>query len=101
MKNVIYLCLGLTAVLLLCLFLPKTSNTNAEETSIQITVNDKYTVREFEGQIGIFTNDEAKPIEVFETSVSLLPQSDRELLKNGITVDTPEELQKLIEDFTG
>lgn len=98
MKKIIFLCLGLSAVLLLCLFLPKTNKAFQNESS---TAKNTYTVREFDGQIAIFSDDSEIPVKVFDTSVSALPKSDRELLELGITVETPEELQRIIEDFTG
>lgn len=98
MKKIIFLCLGLSAVLLLCIFLPSRNTATQNES---LTVSDKYTVREYEGQIAVFSDDNEMPVKVFDTSVSALPQYDREQLKLGITVETPEELQKLIEDFTG
>ena len=98
MKKIIFLCLGLSAVLLLCLFLPKTNTTFQNESS---TAQNTYTVREFEGQIAIFADDSEIPVKVFDTSVATLPKSDRELLELGITVENTEELQRIIEDFTG
>ena len=98
MKKIIFLCLGLSAVLLLCLFLPKTNTTFQNESS---TAQNTYTVREFEGQIAIFADDIEIPVKVFDTSVATLPKSDRELLELGITVENTEELQRIIEDFTG
>ncbi len=98
MKKIIFLCLGLFAVVLLCIYLPTKSTAPQNE---NLTVSDKYTVREYEGQIAVFSDDSELPVKVFDTSVANLPQCDRELLELGITVETPEELQKLIEDFTG
>lgn len=101
MKKITCLCLGLTAVLMLCLFLPKKNITGSSAERESLTVFGTYTVREYEGQIAVFSEDSTMPVQVFDTSVSALPKSDRELLEVGITVDTPEELQKIIEDFTG
>lgn len=98
MKKIIFLCLGLSAVLLLCIFLPSRNTAFQNES---LTVSDKYTVREYEGQIAVFSDGSEMPVKVFDTAVSALPKSDRELLELGITVETPEELQKIIEDFTG
>lgn len=98
MKKIILLCLGLFAVVLLCIYLP---TNNIAPQSEELTVSEKYTVREYEGQVAVFSEDSELPVKVFDTSVSALPQCDRELLELGITVETPEELQKLIEDFTG
>ncbi len=101
MKNIIYICIGLSIVLMLCLFLPKVPKENRTINETELTVQDQYTVREFDGQIGIFNGNEKTPIEVFDTSVALLPKSDQELLEQGIIVSTPEELQRIIEDYTG
>lgn len=101
MKNIIYLCVCLSLVLFICLNLPKANTENANNTSAEITVASKYTVKEYNGLIAIFTENESMPIQVFDTSVAQLPKSDRELLKLGIEVSTPDELQKIIEDYTG
>lgn len=101
MKKIFFLCLGLTAVLLLCLYLPKTNLNKTRDNGAPLTVSNTYTVREYEGQIAVFSDDSEMPVKVFDTAVSSLPESDRELLSLGITVETPEELQKIIEDLTG
>ena len=63
-------------------------------------VNDSYTICEYQGKIAIFKGDESVPIEIYDVYVSTLPQHDRLLLEQGITVETPKELQKIIEDYT-
>lgn len=98
MKKIICLCAGLFAVILLCIYLPAGNTATQNE---QPTVSATYTLREYEGQIAVFSDDSEMPVKVFDTAVSALPKSDREQLELGITVKTPEELQKLIEDFTG
>lgn len=101
MKNIIYICVGLSCILLLCLFLPKTSAEKISRSVESLTTSNTYTVKEYEGQVAVFSDDNDMPIKVFETSVSSLPECDRKLLSTGITVDSPEELQRIIEDFTG
>ena len=59
-----------------------------------------YTIKEYDGKIAVYKNDENKPMEVYESYVSLLPEADRQKLQNGITVDNTTELQKIIEDYT-
>lgn len=98
MKKIFFLCIGLLAVILLCIYLPTESISTQNE---ELPVSDKYTLREYEGQVAVFSEGSELPVKVFDTSVSALPQCDREQLKLGITVETPEELQKIIEDFTG
>ncbi len=98
MKKIIFLCVCLFAVVLLCIYTPTKSVAPQKE---ELTISDKYTLREYEGQIAVFSEDSELPVKVYDTCVSDLPQCDRELLELGITVETPEELQKIIEDFTG
>ncbi len=59
-----------------------------------------YTVREIGGRIGIFDADGAL-IRTLNVPVATLPRADREQLAVGITLGSNEELQALIEDFSG
>ena len=61
---------------------------------------DYYTITEYQGKIAVFKNDDTIPIDVYDSYVSVLPQHDRELLKNGIRTESTSELQKIIEDYT-
>ena len=59
-----------------------------------------YTIKEYDGKIAVFRNNDSKPMEVYESYVSLLPEADRQKLQNGITVDNTRDLQEIIEDYT-
>ena len=59
-----------------------------------------YTIKEYDGKIAVYKNGENKPMEVYESYVSLLPEQDRQRLQNGIKVDNTADLQKIIEDYT-
>lgn len=61
----------------------------------------RYTVKEYNGSIGVFYDESEKPTLVYEIPVYTLPPADRELLANGITADSSDELEKIIEDYTG
>lgn len=61
---------------------------------------DYYTITEYQGKIAVFKNDDTIPIDVYDSYVSVLPQHDRELLKNGIRTESTSELQQIIEDYT-
>ena len=63
-------------------------------------VADYFTVKEYNGKVAIYKNDEIKPYVVYDAYVSLLPQQDIDLLKKGIVTDDKEYLQKVIEDYT-
>lgn len=61
---------------------------------------DYYTITEYQGKIAVFKNSDAVPLDVYDSYVSVLPQHDRELLKNGIRTESTSELQRIIEDYT-
>lgn len=59
-----------------------------------------YTVKEYEGKVAIFRDNETEPFNIYNSYVSVLPDSDQKKLKKGITVSSTEELQEIIEDYT-
>ena len=63
--------------------------------------NSYYTVKEYNGHIGVFRNEETEPFEEIQVDVNLFPETDRELLKQGIKAYTQEELNGVIEDYEG
>jgi len=58
-----------------------------------------YTVKEYEGHIGVFHNDDRTPYQEIDVDVSSLPVADRELLKDGIKVSDANKLNSIIEDY--
>ena len=56
-------------------------------------------VREYRGQIGIFSEDDTlvKTINVY---IKTLPETDRILLKEGIRVTSERQLYSIIEDYS-
>lgn len=65
-----------------------------------VFVQDYFTVKEYEGKIAVYKNDEESPYVVYDAYVSLLPEQDAERLKKGIVTDNKEYLQRVIEDYT-
>ena len=63
-------------------------------------MEDYYTLSEYKGKIAVFKNQESVPIDIYDVYITTLPQHDRTLLEKGIHIETPEELQRLIEDYT-
>ena len=57
-------------------------------------------IREHEGQIGIFSSDNVL-INTLNVYIKTLPISDRDLLREGITVTTRKELLEIIQDYSG
>lgn len=67
-----------------------------EENNVE---NEKttYILKEYNGKIGIFENDAL--IYTLDTYVFTLPENDKKLLKDGISVSTKEELYELLEEY--
>ena len=61
---------------------------------------ERWTVRAYEGKIGIFDEAEAL-VEVIEVYTKTLPETDRRLLEEGFEVFSKSELNALIQDYTG
>ena len=59
----------------------------------------KYIMREYEGNVAIFNQDETL-YKIYEVNVALLPEYDQKLLKNGIEIQGEDELRARIEDYT-
>ncbi|HEX3038830.1 MAG TPA: hypothetical protein VHP54_00860 [Caproiciproducens sp.] len=60
---------------------------------------DVYTLKEYEGRIGIFHNDDTQPYQQIDVDVSTFSEEDQRLLKDGIKVFSTEELNRKIEDY--
>ena len=60
---------------------------------------DVYTVKEYEGRIGVFHNDDTTPYQEIDVDVSSLPEADRKLLKDGIKAYSTEKLNSIMEDY--
>lgn len=80
-----------------------TSASASQETSEAYAMTSKapyYTVKAYNGHIGIFLNDSQSLYGEIEVDVESLPEEDQQLLKStGIKVSDTESLQKLIEDY--
>jgi len=73
--------------------------TNTETTTE--TATEKYLkfAKEYEGKIGIFSED-GKLEKTIDVYVKTLPETDRRLLKEGIILFSEDELRSLIEDYS-
>ena len=68
--------------------------------SKEITVKTHYIVKEFEGAIRVFADGNDAPIRALNIRIENLRQSDREKFKEGINLDTLEDVIQLEEDFS-
>lgn len=99
LRNLIFASVSVLFFVILC-FSYMESKENKIKENPYISPVEYYKVAEYQGKIAVFKNEENIPIEVYESYISVLPQHDRELLKDGIKVTSTEELQKVIEDYT-
>lgn len=68
-----------------------TENASVEE--------DKYILKDYNGRIALFFQNETKPIEIYDVFTSSLPESDAKALKDGVSV-TDDKLKKILEEYT-
>lgn len=58
-----------------------------------------YLLGEYNGRVSVLSPDTREPEMIFDIFIRTLPDADQELLRQGIRVDTYEELTRLIEDY--
>ena len=59
-----------------------------------------YTVKEYNGRIGIFSADSNELLRILDVYLSTLPSEDVEKLAVGIKIRSESELQQIIEDYS-
>lgn len=77
---------------------PSASQENSE-TPASEPQQTAYTIREYQGHIGVFQGQDPAPIQEVDVLVETLPPSDRALLAKGIQADTETQLRSLLEDY--
>ena len=75
------------------------SQENSSAVQTDTKQNDSYTVKEYQGHLAVFKNQETIPFIEYETDINLLPEKDRDTLKTGKTVHTMAEVEKIVEDY--
>ena len=60
-----------------------------------------YTLKEYNGFLALFTDNSSSPDAVYCVPIASLPEADRKMLTDGISVTDISLLQSLLEDFTG
>lgn len=63
--------------------------------------SESYTLREYDGKIGVFRQGNVIPDRVLDVYVFMLPENDAIRLEKGICVTGSDAVRSLIEDFTG
>ena len=62
--------------------------------------NTQYTIKDYNGKVAVFENDNTYPQNVYDSYTSVLPENDQKRLREGIVVTNTAELQRIIEDYT-
>lgn len=52
-----------------------------------------------DGYAALFQSGQARPMKVFPYPIAALPAKDQALLKQGIPIETEEELRRLLQDY--
>ena len=63
-------------------------------------MEERYIIREYMYRIGVFSYD-GSLIRVIEVYTKTLPEADKRLLREGIEIQGKQELNAIIEDYTG
>ncbi|MDE5853327.1 MAG: hypothetical protein K2G97_04705 [Oscillospiraceae bacterium] len=63
------------------------------------TKNYKYCVKDVSGKITVYEKDNSTPIKTLDTRTNLLPEQDRQMLSQGIYLNSIEELNSLLQDY--
>lgn len=83
--------------------LESTTNSQLENTTDEeLPVNadtERFTIREYEGKIAIFTED-GRMLHWLDVDLSLLPKNEREALAEGIEVKSRASLLSYLQDYT-
>ena len=72
-----------------------------EKTVSETQASVVYTLKEYNGFLALFTDNSNSPEAVYSVAIASLPETDRKLLADGISVTDISLLQSLLEDFTG
>ena len=78
------------------LILPVYQTASNVEVSSSSQIQKTSVLKEYEGQIGIFTNDSSTPDSILDVSVDALPEYDKQSLQKGIYVTGEAQLNSLI-----
>lgn len=83
----IFIIIGITMILL---------NNNDNSTN---KTNQKYILKQYEDNLGIFIEGENKPISTIDVPYYSLPFEDKQLLNEGIYADSLSEIMLKAEDY--
>ncbi len=89
------------AMIIIIGFMISYSHKNKALTVRESDLSVSFVLKEYNGKLGLFRGDAPSPYQTLDFDITYLSEYDRELLKQGIAVGTQNELDMLIEDYTG
>lgn len=77
----------------------QTSSVNEISKNVSQAEEPFYILKDYNGKIAVYSSTSDTPIEITNASITKLPKSDQQALKEGIKVSTRKDLDRLLEDF--
>ncbi len=103
-KNIIYMyitAIAITVVIFIFSMGVSFSNNKTESVETPQTIYDSgYILGEYNGKIALYRSGSNEPYKKLDFKVDMLTEYDKQMVINGIHLDTEEELNRLIEDLT-
>lgn len=78
-----------------------TSDIRRNSEGISVTNNISFVLKDYNGNLALFRGNSDEPYVILDEKTSFLNEYDRNRVVAGISVNTRNELEKLIEDMTG
>ncbi|MBP3435173.1 MAG: BofC C-terminal domain-containing protein [Clostridia bacterium] len=73
---------------------------NGTTATTAVTSSYARMLKEWDGQVALFIAGESEPLTVYEVDVRTLPEEEQRLLKDGVAVNSEEELAAILENYT-
>lgn len=75
------------------------SNSEKSTSSSTSTTKRTYIIKSYNGKVAAFESGNDEPFRVTNILIDELPNKDREILTNGLEVDSQKELIAILEDY--
>lgn len=100
-KYILYILFSIYSVSITIYSFAELSSINKidKKNKIYTKENNKFIIKTIKNNISVFKKGSTKPFLSISRSPKDLPEYDRQLLKNGININSLEELNKLLEDY--
>jgi hypothetical protein len=80
---------------------PSSQESSAMTAAASQQDDDLYIVKEYNGHIGVFRDGDKLPFKEINKDISIFPEEDQKLLRDGILARGTAELTLVIEDYEG